>query len=98
MNFKQFFLLIKMLVKKQPVSIRSVKIVWIYNTEYLENNNIYILFVKLNFYKLDPRICKLSLTTIKLENRAQKVGWKTFEREKLICIRESVSTKPYSDV
>ena len=34
---------------------------------------------------------------IKLENRAQKVGQKTLEREELHCVRESVVLKPYSD-
>lgn len=32
---------------------------------------------------------------IKLENRAQKVGWKTTEREELCCIGESVAINPF---
>lgn len=63
-----------------------MRIAEIFNTGDMVSNNL-----------LDPRICKPSLMAIKLENRAQKVGWKTLEREELLCVRESVVLKPYSD-
>lgn len=46
---------------------------------------------------LDPRICISLLEMKDLKIESQKVGWKTLEREKLFCIRESVVRQPYSD-
>lgn len=43
---------------------------------------------------LDPRICISPLETKSLKIELQKVGWKTLEREKLLCIRESVVQNP----